>query len=216
MSLHPSAPPPSVDASRALTGSIEEVVAASVLLDLSRVVSDLVTLARPALGTRTALITRLVRLIVQELDLAFPWEFEVAARLSQIGLLAGADQSHNAAARGEALTDEEWLALVSHPLRARDLLAGVGRLDGVRGMIERQREPFALQHEAAAPIERRDRVVLGGHVLRVCADYVALLERDVGPREALARLSSQPLECDPALVSILAGCVAADAPDRAA
>ena len=185
-------------------------MAASVLLDLSRVVSDLLTLARPALGTRTELITRLVRLIVRELDLAFPWEFEVAARLSQIGLLAVADQSHSAAARGEPLSDEEWLALVSHPLVARDLLAGVGRLAGVRGMIERQREPFALQDEPSAPIQLRDRVVLGGHVLRVCSDYAALLERDVGPREALARLSSQPLECDPALVSVLALCVSAD------
>lgn len=221
MSLHPSATPPlhapSDDAPEATTGSIEEVVAAGVLLDLSRVVSDLLTLARPALGARTELITKLVRFIVRELDLAFPWEFEVAARLSQIGLLAVADPGHTAAVRGEPLTDEEWLSLVSHPLAARDLLAGVGRLGGVRGMIERQREPFALQCEPSAPIELRDRIVLGGQVLRVCADYVTLLERDVGPREALAHLSALPLECDPALVSILARCVAAtDTSNRAA
>jgi hypothetical protein len=199
-----------VDASRPSNESIEEVVAAGVLLDLSRVVSDLLTLARPALGARTELITGLVRLIVRELDVAFPWEFEVAARLSQIGLLAVADQRHRAAGRGEPLSDEEWLELVSHPLAARDLLAGVGRLDGVRGMIERQREPFALRCEPPAPILFRSRIVLGGHVLRVCADYVALLERDLAPSEALASLSSQPLECDPVLVVILARCVAAD------
>ena len=206
-----------MDASRPSIGSIEEVVAAGVLLDLSRVVSDLLTLARPALGARTELITGLVRLIVRELDVACPWEFEVAARLSQIGLLAVADQRHSAAARGEPLSDEEWLELVSHPLTARDLLAGVGRLDGVRGMIERQREPFALRCEPPAPIVFRSRTVLGGHVLRVCADYVALLERNLAPSEALASLSSTPLEYDPVLVAILARCVAAgDESHRAA
>lgn len=189
-------------------GSTEDVIAAGVLLDLSRVISTLVGLAQPALGVRTELITSLVRLVVRHLDLDGPWEFEVAARLSQIGLLGVPDEQRNAALRGDPLSDDEWLELASHPLAARDLLAGVGRLDGVREMIARQREPFALRCEPTPPVEQRHRIVLGGQILRVCADYVSLLEADLGAEEALARLSSQPLECDPALVGILARCVA--------
>lgn len=155
--------------------------------------------------------------MVRELDLARPWEFEVAARLSQIGLLSVPDQQRTAACRGEPLSDDAWLALASHPLVARDLLAGVGRLDGVREMIARQGEPFALRCEPTPPIEQPNRIVLGGHSLRVCADYVALLEAGLGPDAALARLSSQPLECDPVLVGLLARCVTeGDMPDLAA
>ncbi len=99
----------------------------------------------------------------------------------------------------------------STALVARDLLADVGRLDGVREMIARQREPFAVVGETPAPVTRRDRLMLGGHMLRVCADYVALLERGLAPGVALDRLASQPLGFDPALVHVLSRCAVAPA-----
>ncbi len=123
---------------------VEDVVAAGVLLDVSRVLGGLLGLARPALGVRTERVTRLVRLMARALDIDRPWEFEVAARLSQIGWLTVPTETHAAALRGDPLPDEEWCAVASHPLVARDLLAEVGRLDGVREMIARQREPFAV------------------------------------------------------------------------
>jgi hypothetical protein len=86
----------------------------------------------------------------------------------------------------------------------------VSRLDGPREMIARQREPFAVAGERPAPVRRRDRLTLGGHILRICADYATLLERGLGPDAALARLTSQPMEFDPALVSVLARCTAGD------
>ena len=64
---------------------VEDVVAAAVLLDVSRVLGGLLGLARPALGARTERVSKLVRLMARALDLDRPWEFEVAARLSQIG-----------------------------------------------------------------------------------------------------------------------------------
>ena len=99
--------------------------------------------------------------------------------------------------------------MASHPLVARDLLAEVGRLDGVREMIARQREPFAVQGETPLPIVGRDRLMLGGQMLRVCGDYVALLERGLTVDVALERLQGQPLEFDPVLVQTLARCTTA-------
>jgi response regulator RpfG family c-di-GMP phosphodiesterase len=191
---------------------VEDVVAAGVLLDVSRVLGGLLGLARPALGARTERVTILVRLMARALDLDRPWEFEVAARLSQIGWLTVPAEMYDAALRGDPLPDEEWCMVASHPLVARDLLAEVVRLDGVREMIARQREPFAVAGETPAPVTRRDRLMLGGQMLRVCADYVALLERGLAPGAAMDRLASQPLEIDPALVHVLSRCIVADRP----
>ena len=195
---------------------VEDVVAAGVLLDVSRVLGGLLGLARPALGVRTERVTRLVRLMARALDIDRPWEFEVAARLSQIGWLTVPTETHAAALRGDPLPDDEWCAVASHPLVARDLLAEVGRLYGVREMIARQREPFAVAGEIPVPVARRDRLMLGGHLLRVCGDYVALLDHGVARDAALERLSSQPLEFDPALVRVLTQCTGEDrSPDCA-
>ena len=121
-----------------------------------------------------------------------------------------------AALRGDPLPDEEWCAVASHPLVARDLLAEVGRLDGVREMIARQREPFAVAGETPAPVARRDRLMLGGHLLRVCGDYVRCSNTAWRRDAAVDRLSSQPLEFDPALVHVLTRCTGDDrSPDRA-
>lgn len=48
--------------------------------------------------------------------------------------------------------------------------------------------------------------MLGGQILRVCVDYIALLDRGLASDAALESLSSQPFEFDPALVCVLAGC----------
>jgi response regulator RpfG family c-di-GMP phosphodiesterase len=185
---------------------VEDVVAAGVLLDVTRVLGGLLGLARPVLGVRTERVTTLVRQMARALDLNRAWEFEVAARLSQIGWLTVPAETHDAALRGDPLPDDEWCVVASHPLVARDLLAEVARLDGVREMIARQREPFAVAGEIPVPVTRRDRLMLGGHMLRVCAEYVALLERGLSPGSATDRLAAQPLEFDPALVHVLRTC----------
>ena len=76
-------------------------------------------------------------------------------------------------------------------------------------MIARQREPFAVQGETPVPIVGRDRLMLGGQMLRVCGDYVALLERGLHRGRRAERLQGQPLEFDPVLVQTLARCTSA-------
>jgi hypothetical protein len=144
------------------------MVAAGVLLDVTRVLGGLLALA-----------------------LERSWEFEVAARLSQIGWLTVPTETHDAALRGDTLHEDDWRAVVSHPLVARDLLSDVRRLDGVREMIARQREPCAVAGERPVPFSRRDRATQGGQVLHVCADYVTLRERGTAFDAAIERRHSR-------------------------
>lgn len=185
-------------------GAFDDVIAAGVLLDVSRLVSGLLGLARPAVGARSERVTRLARELVAALDLEGAWEFEVAARLSQIGWLAVPDATQQAAWRGEPLSEEDWRAVLSHPLVARDLLEDVTRLEGVREMIARQQEPVAVRGEAPRSV-RHDRHALGGQILRVCTELDALMQAGLTRTAALDRMRAQPLEFDQMLVTLLAG-----------
>jgi response regulator RpfG family c-di-GMP phosphodiesterase len=100
---------------------------------------------------RAERVTALVKIAIKQLDLERPWEFEVAARLSQIGYLALPLGLVEADSRGEKLSDEDLCTVASHPLIAWDLLGEVGRLDGVAEMVARQREPVNDPTTAPSP-----------------------------------------------------------------
>ena len=115
----------------------------------------LLRLTRPDIGLRTERITALVSFVVRGLDIERRWEFEVAARLSQLGCLGIAPEVLQAATRGELLSDDDLRAVASHPLAARDLLGDVSRLEAVAEMIARQHEPVGFAGEWIEPVTRR-------------------------------------------------------------
>ncbi|HEY8535977.1 MAG TPA: HD domain-containing phosphohydrolase [Vicinamibacterales bacterium] len=188
----------------AAEGRFDDVIAAGVLLEVSRIVSRILAVARPDIGERTERIVGFSRELVHALALNRAWEFEVAARLSQIGWLAMPDAIREAALRGDPMSEEDCLLAASHPLLARDIIGAGGRLSGVVQMIERQREPRCLPGEPVTDLSR-DRIALGAQILRVSSDLETLLRSGLSRAEALARMAALPCEYDAALVAALAG-----------
>lgn len=181
----------------------DEVAAAGALLEVSRLFTALLRLTRPDIGLRTERITALVSFVVRGLEVERRWEFEVAARLSQLGWLGIAPEVLQAAARGELLSDDDQRAVASHPLAARDLLCEVSRLDAVAEMIARQHEPVGLAGEPLDPVSETDRLAFGGQLLRVCGEFDRLSQRGLSFEDALSRMSALPQEFDPAIVARL-------------
>ena len=181
----------------------DEVAAAGALLEVSRLFTALLRLTRPDLGLRTERITALVSFVVRDLEVERRWEFEVAARLSQLGCLGIAPEVLQAATRGELLSDDDLRAVASHPLAARDLLGEVSRLQAVAEMIARQHEPVGLAGERLDPVTEADRQAFGGQLLRVCGEFDRLSQRGVSLQDALARMCALPEEFDPAIVARL-------------
>jgi response regulator RpfG family c-di-GMP phosphodiesterase len=181
----------------------DEVAAAGALLEVSRLFTALLRMTRPDIGLRTERITALVSFVVRGLDVERRWEFEVAARLSQLGCLGIAPDVLQAATRGELLSDDDVRAVASHPLAARDLLGDVSRLQAVAEMIARQQEPMGFAGELIEPVTEADRLAFGGQVLRVCGEFDRLSQRGLSSQDALARMAGQPEEFDPAIVERL-------------
>ncbi len=180
-----------------------DIAAAGALLEVSRLFTALLRLTRPDIGLRTERITAIVSVVVRGLEVERPWEFEVAARLSQLGCLGIAPDVLQAATRGELLSDDDLRAVASHPLAARDLLGEVSRLDAVAEMIARQHEPVGYAGEWTAPVTNADRLTFGGQLLRVCGEFNRLVERGLSSEDAIARMTAQPEEFDPAIVERL-------------
>jgi response regulator RpfG family c-di-GMP phosphodiesterase len=181
----------------------DEIAAAGALLEVSRLFTALLRLTRPDVGLRSERITTVVSFVVRNLDVERPWEFEVAARLSQLGCLGIAPDVLQAAARGEVLSEDDLRAVASHPLAARDLLGEVSRLEAIAEMIARQHEPVGLAGERIEPVSGADRLAFGGQLLRVCGEFDRLVQRGLASQDALSRMRGQPEEFDPALVARL-------------
>jgi response regulator RpfG family c-di-GMP phosphodiesterase len=189
---------------RELPPAAERISVAGTLVEASRLMTELLRYVAPDVHRRTARITALVAEVVHDLDLPQPWEFEVAARLSQIGCLALPPATLAAVHRGDALSEEDDRAFASHPLVARDLLGEMRRLEDAREMIARQREPWMVPGTTPT---HADRVTLGARLLRIVADYDEWLEKGVTVTEALGRLEADPEEYDPALLTAVRAAV---------
>lgn len=181
------------------------VQAAGSLLDVARILGEIMRVLRPGLHARTTRMVRVVEAMAADAGLPNAWEFELAAGLSQIGCLTLPEGLLSAAARGEALDDEADRALASHPLLARDLLGGAMRFGAVAEMIARQREPYSVSGWIGGGA-RRDRLDVGGQLLRIAGDADDLARRGLAADAIVAHLRSRPEEYDPALVDCLARC----------
>jgi response regulator RpfG family c-di-GMP phosphodiesterase len=169
----------------------ERISVAGTLLEASRLMTELLRFVAPEVHQRTVRITRIVTCVAGEMGVSQPWEFEVAARMSQIGCLALSPGTRAALASGATLSDDDERAVASHPLVARDLLAEVRRLDSVREMVCRQREPFSVANMPVGSLPASDRLTFGGQLLRVATDYDDLVARGATPADAVARLETK-------------------------
>jgi response regulator RpfG family c-di-GMP phosphodiesterase len=188
-------PPPALahddPAAAAMPPVAERISVAGTLLETSRLMTELLRFVAPDVHQRTVRVTRVVRGLVEELGVGQPWEFEVAARLSQIGRLALPSATRERLAAGEVLSEEDEQALASHPLIARDLLAEVRRLDVVREMVCRQREPYSVPGLPLGNRAALDRMTLGGQLLRVASDFDEQLSAGESSDDAIASLNAR-------------------------
>jgi hypothetical protein len=204
----PAPPVAAWDAERTFAAAAERIATANAWLEFSRLFTDCLALVAPDVRRRTIRVSAIVTAMVDRLSLERPWEFEVAARLSQLGCLAVPPEDRGAMERGEAVSDELALAFASHPLAARDLLAPVGSLEPVREMIARQREPYTVEG-APGGAGRADRVATGAQLLRIACDADALATSGTCRLPICAVLRARGGEYDPALLQVLDEALAA-------
>lgn len=158
----------------------------------ARVLSEVIGLMAPAAFNRSSALTAYVRHMCERLDIAEPWEFELAARLSQLGCITLPDQTLDRVYAGQSLNDRERAMFGRHPEAARRLLVNIPRLERVAEMIGSQQDPRPCERPADFGCANDAEVIaLGGGMLAVALAFDKLLVAGKSPEAAVERLSAK-------------------------
>jgi response regulator RpfG family c-di-GMP phosphodiesterase len=153
-----------------------------------QVLTEVLSLVNPAAFGRAERARRYIHHIVVAMNLGDPWQYEVAAMMSQLGCVTLARETVEAVFNGEPLTPAEQAQYNAHPRVAFDLLSKIPRLENIAWMIEHQNEtlPPPKFDDLETPDMRR-----GAGILRLILAYEKLIHKGVSRNEAAHTLALQ-------------------------
>ena len=141
-----------------------------------KVLTEVLQLTNPEASGTASRVTMYVKHLATVLHIQEPWQFEMAAMLSQLGSVVLSQE-----AGGNA-----------HPQVAFELLRKIPRLELIAGMIRRQQEP--LRDQLQVPIRDLDQETLGAQMLKVCIKFDALVRTGYSSSNAVDALLRQSNE----------------------
>jgi CheY-like chemotaxis protein len=149
-----------------------------------QVLSEVLSLVNPTAFGRAERARRYIHHVVTAMKLGNPWQYEVAAILSQLGCVTLAAETIEAVYRGDALSAEEQAQYDAHPKVAHALLSKIPRLEPIAWMIQHQ-DHSVPPGEAAESGDMRT----GAEILRLILEYERLIHRGVSRTESAHQLS---------------------------
>jgi ActR/RegA family two-component response regulator len=151
-----------------------------------QVLTDVLSLVNPAAFSRAQRARRYIHHVVTAMKLGNPWQYEVAAMLSQLGCVTLAPETIEAIFSGETLSANEQTQYDAHPSVAYGLLSKIPRLEPIAWMIEHQNRPLRPT-DASDSTDMR----LGAEILRLTLAYENLIQRGTSRTEAVHSLSAK-------------------------
>lgn len=151
-----------------------------------QVLTEVLSLVNPAAFSRAERACRFIRQIASAMKLGNPWQYEVAAMMSQLGCVTLPPETVEAVYNGEQLSANEQSLYDSHPSVASGLLAKIPRLEPIAWMIEHQNQAVP---EGSDP-DMAD-VRMAADILRLVLAYEKLIHKGVSRTEAVHTLTMQ-------------------------
>lgn len=148
--------------------------------------TEVLSLVNPAAFGRAERARRYIHHIVTAMSLGNPWQYEVAAMMSQLGCVTLAPETIDAVYSGKALSPNEQAQYDAHPSVAYDLLSKIPRLEPVAWMIGHQNQPVP----EVGGSEMAD-MRLGAEILRLTLAYEKLIQKGASRTEAAHALARQ-------------------------
>jgi len=163
-----------------------------------QVLTEVLSLVNPAAFSRAERARRYIHHIVTVMKLGNPWQYEVAAMLSQLGCVTLAPETIDAVYSGEKLSANEQAQYDAHPSVAYALLSKIPRLEPIAWMIEHQNRPVA----EAGDSELTD-IRLGAEILRLILAYEEAIHKGSSRTEAAHTLARQNTKFSPSFFQAL-------------
>jgi response regulator RpfG family c-di-GMP phosphodiesterase len=205
-----SKPCPTEVLAKALTAGVEQhrlVTAERELLEKTlsgsvKVLTDVLALVNPAAFGRAQRVRRLAEKIAQQMHVPELWHVQIAAMLSQLGLMALPPETVEKLYVGKPLLEDEQYMFASHPEIGRDWVANIPRLEKVAEAIAYQEKHF---DGGGIPRDelRGDQIPLGARILKVALDCDALDMQGCPWRQIVERLQQRSGWYDPQVLAAL-------------
>lgn len=157
-----------------------------------QVLTEVLSLVNPAAFSRASRARRYIHHVVTSMKLGNPWQYEVAAMLSQLGCVTLAPETINAVYNGEKLSPNEQAQYDTHPTVAYQLLSKIPRLEPIAWMIQQQNRPVSQSESAQMPDMR-----LGAEILRLVLAYEQITHKGASRTEAAHTLARQNTNMGP-------------------
>jgi ActR/RegA family two-component response regulator len=167
-----------------------------------RVLTDVLGAVNPAAFNQTLRIHEHVQQVTARLGLPNPWQYEVAAMLSQLGCISLGSETLEAVYSGREVSDVDCQRFALHASIAHDLLSNIPRLEVVARMIARQHESIDLRN-VMQPLSERDPAEVGGAILHTAIELERVIARGASRTEAVTELRTRTQEFDPLIVTAL-------------
>jgi hypothetical protein len=136
------------------------------------------------------------------------WRMEMAAMLSQVGVLTLPPALAARYGDGVELQPEEEALVARLPAVALGLLRDIPRLDEIREVLAHVNDRF--DGPVGEQTSIRDQIPLGARLLRAVLDFDRLCSRGFPTQEAVARLRARTGWYDPDVLSDLVAAVGAE------
>src|SRR5215467_8672251 len=149
-----------------------------------QVLSEVLSLVNPAAFSRAERARRYIHHVVTAMKMGNPWQYEVAAILSQLGCVTLAPETIEAVYRGDALSEQDRAQYDAHPGIASSLLSKIPRLEPIAWMIEHQNRPVDGGEAMDAP-----EIKTGAEILRLVLEYEQMIHRGTSRTEAAHQLA---------------------------
>ena len=157
-----------------------------------QVLTEVLSLVNPAAFSRAERARRYIHHIVTAMNLGNPWQYEIAAMLSQLGCVTLAPETIEAVYSGLELTPNEQAQYDAHPSVAHALLSKIPRLEAIAWMIEHQNRPVVKADDSGMADMR-----LGAEILRLVLAYEQAIHKGASRTEAAHQLARQNTNFSP-------------------
>ena len=155
------------------------------LMGTVQVISEVLSIAKPDAFGRGMRIKKLAVEIAREMKVPELWEIEIAASLSQLGLLAFPDEFVRKVMDGIKLSDPEKKTWADHPRMAANLIRHIPRLEKVSEIVAFQEKPFGKSGVPDQSPGGED-IPLGARILKAAIDFDGLSRKESRRAAALS------------------------------
>lgn len=135
-----------------------------------KLLMDILSVVSPTAFTQATKYRTLARKIAKRINISKLWEIEIAALLSQIGLVAVPNEIVNKKIAGKEINDNENNLYQNHPVTGKKFLENIPRLENIAKAISYQFYRYDGKDEPE-DYAVGDNIPLIGRILKVINDY---------------------------------------------